>query len=136
MTTSKSPRTPDDCLPWARTSLKLSGHRVDHETFGRIVDQLGRASGEVAVDRVAAARVWVDACPLPSDAPVADQFAWAIDEAEAVFGGSAVDLAECQLELRLGIAVGAQLGVLCESGSLARLARLGVDVVLDLYGWD
>jgi hypothetical protein len=136
MTTSESQPNLEDGLPWARASLKLSGHRVDHGAFERIVDQLGHATGDVVLNRVADARVWVDACPLPSDAPVEDQIAWAVDEAEAVFGDSSVDLAECQLELRLGIAVGAQLGVLCDAGSLARLARVGVDVVLDLYGWD
>jgi hypothetical protein len=136
MTTSDSPGNPEDRLPWARASLKLSGHRVDHETFGRIVDQLGNASGDVAFNRVTDARVWVDGCPLRSDTPVENQFAWAVDEAEAVFGVSGVDLTECQLELRLGIAVGAQLGVLCDAASLGRLARLGIDVLLDLYGWD
>lgn len=136
MTTSEPPRNPEDCLPWARASLKLSGQRLDHETFERIVGQLGHATGNVAVNRVADSRVWVDSCPLPSDAPAEVQFAWAVNEGEAVFGGSGADLAECQLEPRLGIAVGAQLGMLCDSASLARLARLGVDLVFDLYGWD
>ena len=123
-------------MPWARASLKLSGHRVVVAVFEQIIDRLGNPTGKVTINTSGEARVWSDECPLPSHAPAGDQFAWAVSEAETVFERARADLAECDLELWLGIAVGAQLGLLCDSALLGRLALLGVDLVLDLYGWD
>ena len=138
MTTSKPPRAEGGSgdLPWARASLRVSGHRVDRHRFEAITRGLGNATGAVKMNTATEARIWIDDCPLASSTPPADQLAWAVGEAEAVFGAASVDLADCQLEVWLGLAVGAQLGVVCDSDALGRLAALSADLVLDLYGWD
>ena len=126
----------DSDSPWARASLRISGHRVDREVFEAITRGLGNATGKVKTNTEGNALIWIDECPLQSDTPAADQLAWAVSEAESVFGAASVDLAECQLEVWLGLAVGAQLGVVCDSDSLGRFAGLSVDLVLDVYGRD
>lgn len=136
MTTSESAKSGAvDDESWARTSLRISSHLVEREIFEGIIGGLGPASGKVTLttgDR----RIWIDDCPLGSEAGVEDQLSWAVQETQVVVGQAEGSLAECSVELWLGLAVGAQLGVVCDASALQRLANLSIDLVLDLYGWD
>lgn len=139
MTTSEPPRSDDTLveLPWARASLRVSSRLADHENFEGIFSRLENVTGKTTLKTTGDHGIWIDECPFASDANAEGQLAWAIEEAEAVFGGRAsVDLAKCSVELWLGLAVGAQLGVVFSAASLKRLANLPIDLVLDLYGWD
>jgi hypothetical protein len=137
MTTSEPPRGDASVeLPWARASLRVSSRLADREDFEGVVSRLENVTGKVTLNTRGDRRIWIDECPLASDANAEDQLAWAVEEAEAVLGRASVDLADCSVELWLGLAVGAQLGVVYDAASLRRLATLPIDLVLDLYGWD
>jgi hypothetical protein len=122
--------------PWARASLRISGHLVDPETFEDIIRRLGVTSGKITLNTTGDRRIWIDDCPLDAESRIEEQLSWALQEADAVVGQAQGSLAGCTIELWLGLAVRAQLGVVCDASALRRLGDLSIDLVLDLYGWD
>lgn len=130
--TSRQPLSDDD-ERWAVASLRLDGHGLPVAEFERLVGTL-LPTGKATFARDRTARVWIDECPLPDDAPIDDLIGWAVEEAETVFAAPSRELDKCRRELWLGISIPAQFGMCLTADTLRRLSALEVDVIFDLYG--
>jgi hypothetical protein len=105
------------------------------EEFGAVVSKL-RSTGVTRQRTQGDGSLWVDGCPLPRDSPIDTQLEWAVAEAEIVTQSLGAERADLRVEVWLAVAVAAQRGFVCAGGLIARLAKVGADLVVDLYGWD
>ena len=118
---------------WATASVRISSERLDPDAFEGLVREIPGITGSVTSKVVGPASIWIDESPLTSGANVADHLAWALSEAAALVKHIAPARAQCDIEIWIGAAVEAQLGVVLDHVTLQRIAGFEVDLVLDLY---
>lgn len=126
---------PTDGL-WASASVRLVTQVLGPSEFKNVVANLGLPTGHTRLAAAAGGSSWVDRCPLQRQTPVAEQFAWAVAEAEAVAVRLGSRMAECRVEIWLGVGVAGQRGVTLDETLINRVAGIGAALVLDLYSWD
>ena len=140
MTINKLPMDVDDEGKWSRASVRIFGETLQPE---EIEAKLGLKATRTHVKGQPRSRrynvpwrhsLWSLESPLSDDHDMADHLKWLLDRLEPRLDVIMALSAEYRVDLFCGFSSGSgQGGFTLDSTTLARIAKLGVPLVVDLY---
>jgi hypothetical protein len=130
----------EDDRKWSRASFRVFGDTLVPEEIGQKIGYVATITGikgerkrpnSIAVNRTS---IWILKCPLSDLLPMEDHLKWLLEILEPKLDVIHSLAQEYKVDFFCGFSSGnGQGGFVLDSAVLARVARLGIRFVLDLY---
>ena len=136
----------DECQKWSTASFRVSGDLLDPEKVGERLGLEATVMGSKGEPKslrnknmwrnksLWRSSIWLLKCPLSNKLPVDDHLKWLLDRLEPKQDEVFSLAQQFRIDFFCGFSSGnGQGGFTLDSILLARLAKLGIPLILDLY---